>query len=585
MFKRKQNHWFSQAQKAEFPISLNEMKPIEDKQEIASFLRQKIGSRELTGVVTPDDETFIPMKFIQQLISRYLKMKGVIDICDLIDETNLPGEILEHLIQQNIRDIDGFHDTIQRKFYTPQGSMVEIRQALGVTPSIDLKFLLNKLYWTEDHLEAILDFMAQKDLFVGFIDPLSQRLYNFTALDFSLPLEQQKNMKFLNRFIETSFLLESEVSISNISKLTRLTEEECLDLLEKNRKEVNFIFSEAFEYLYPSLKVLDQVLRDIFVYRDIPIEFWQQRLNVDRIDFLEFLKVLNRSLNGTISKAGFHAPILIDWFKNGINVEGLALSLNLDTLQLLGQILDIARIIGLKPIAGDSADPFLVKAVESFKIFCQVDTSSLTNPHLYFECQNCQRIICSNCRESGSKHSCPFCGNIAAFIIDLPRHCPTCKVNYTNSYNLIKAEECYFCKKGPLKVGWIEDEEKFQKKSQLDSSFSNFLQKEANKTPEIPLKQISSFLGYSEANTISFLEESILGGSIQGNISIQNMTLNITLMESEFRCSICETSKTEVDRYCCANCELLICVECYDEMKAVEMVFCPECGGSSIQKV
>lgn len=583
MFKRRQNEWFSQAKRAEFPISLLEMKPLEDPQEIASFLRRKIGSRELTGVVTPDDETYIPMTFIQQLISRFLKTKGIIDIVDLIDETNLPGEILEQLIQQNIRDVDGFLDLINRKFYTPQGSMAEIRQVLGKIPSIDLKFLLNKLYWSEDHLEAILDLMAQKDLFIGFIDPLNQRLYNFTSLDFSKPQNQQKSMRFLNRFLETSFLLESEASISNISNLTRLIEEDCLDFLEKNRDEVNFIFSESFDHLYPVLKILDQVLRDIFVYRDIPIEFWQRRLDVDRTDFIKFLKTLNRSLNGTISRDDFQAPILMNWFKNGINVEGLATDLNLDTLQLLGKILDIAKIIGLKPIAGDTVNPFMVKAVEHYEIFCQVDTSSYIDPHLYFECQNCQRIICSNCRESGSKHSCPFCDNISAFIIDLPRHCPICKVNYTNSYNLIKAEECYFCKKGPLKVGWIEEERQFPKMTQLDSSFSEFLQKVTKTTTEIPLRQISSFLKYSDAKTISFLEDKILRGIIQGTISIQKMTLNITQMGLEFTCTVCESSKAEEDKRICVNCESLICVECYEEMTAVEMVFCPECGGNSIQ--
>jgi len=585
LFKRKQKQWFSQAQRAEFPFSLHEMKPPEDSKEIASFLRNKISSRELTGVVTPDDEMYIPMKFIQQLISRFLKTRGLIDICDLIDETNLPGEILEHLIQQNIRGVDGFHDLIHRKFYTPQGSIAELRQFLGSTPSIDLNFLLNKLYWTEDHLEAILDLMAQKNLFIGFIDPLNQRLYNYTSLDFSLPKSQKKNMRFLNRFIKSSFRLESEASINHISNLTRLPEEKCLDLLEKNREEVNFIFSAAFKYLYPTLKILDQVLRDIFVYRDIPIEFWQQRLDVDRIDFLNFLKILNKSFNGTISTEDFHAPILNDWFKNGINVEGLAANLNLDTLQLLGQILNIARIIGLKPIAGDTADPFLVKAVEHFEIFCQVDTSSYTDPHLYFECQNCRRIICSNCRESGSKHSCPFCNNISAFIIDLPRYCPECKVNYTNSYNLIKAEECYFCKKGPLKAGWIEEEGTFQKKSKLDPSFSNFLQEARKQTTDIPLKQISSFLNYHDVKTISFLEEQILSGSIQGTINIRNMTINITLKGLEFTCTVCESSKTKVERCRCANCEALICVDCYNEMNAVEMIFCPECGGNSIQRM
>jgi hypothetical protein len=582
LFKRKENQWLLRAQSTEYPLLLQDFRPTERPGVIASFLRKKIGLKELDGYVSPDDQTYIPNKFIQQVISRKLKTKGIVDICDLIDETNLPGEVLEHKVLLNVQDLDGFWDLIRRKFFTPPGSFAEIKQLLGTTHTIDLKYLLNKLYWSDNHLEAILDLMAQKGHLIGYIDPLKQRLYNYSNLDFSSPINQQKNMKYLTRYINTSFLLESEVAISNVSHLTRLSEEICLELLEKNRHKISFVYSTDFRYLYPLIDILDQVLKDIYVYHNIPLMFWQQRLDVDRSDFLNLLKILTQTLEGTITAEDFNASSLRDWLKKGVDIEGIAAKLNLNPLQLLELIFKLGKTLGFKLIAGETSDPFLVRAVEHFDIFCQVDTSSYTDPHLYFECQNCKRIMCSNCRSTGSKHECPFCSNISAFIIDLPRYCPSCKVNYTHSYNLLSTEECYFCKKGPLEAGWIEDSIPSPEPLSLDQNFSEFLQRE-DKT-EIPLRQIISFFNSSDTEIIAFLENHILHGTIQGWINIHNMTLQLSSKRIEFICKICVKSFIELEQYFCLNCGAKICLDCYNEMNAVGMTFCPECGDNLIKK-
>lgn len=576
MFGRKNQQWLMKAQTAEQPLPLREMTPRGSSDEIATFLRSKIGTQEIYGFVSVDDELFIPTRFLQRFISRELATKGFIDICDLIDVTNLPGKLLERQVVLNVQEVEGFFDTIPRKFFTIPGAMSEIKQKLSTTTTIDLKFLLNQLYWTEDHLEGILELMAQNEQFIGYIDPLKQRIYNFTSLRFDSPTDEKKNIQILVRFMDTSFLLELEVSLKHISKLTKLPKEECLEFLERHRSEINFIFSSNYEYLYPTLNVINQVLKDIFVYKTIPIEFWFHRLDVDRVDFINLLNVLNQSLQGTLTSEDFIAPSLNEWFKNGIDIEGLASRLNLDPLQLLDQILKLSKLLRLRLIAGEFSNPFLVKGVRHFNIFCQVDTSDYTDPHLYFECQNCRRVMCSNCRSTGSKHECPFCGNISAFIIDLPRFCPQCRVNYTHSYNLIDTEECYFCKKGPLKVGWMEYEP--MEPLQLEPELSEFFNHTAE--TKIPLKRIISLLNYSDSDTIELLERYILNGTIQGKINIRDMTLQLQIQEVGFLCGVCELSRSDIISYICDSCAKKVCVECYQEMSAVGMVSCPECGGN-----
>lgn len=563
---------------ADCPLLFREMAPKENPSVIATFLRSKIGANELNGFVSFDDEKYIPTTFLQQLISRELATKGYLDICALIDVADLPGELLEHQISMRVQEIDGFFDIIHRKFFTLQGAKGAIIQILGTTTAIDLKYLLNQLYWTEEHLEGILELMAQEDQFIGYIDPIKQRIYNFTTLDFSSPVNEEKNINKLVRFINTSFQLESEVSVRHISELTRLPEKECLELLKRNRNNINFVFSANFDYLYPTMDILNQVLKDIFVYRNVPTGFWLQRLNIDRIDFIDMFNILNQSLMGTLSSEEFISPSLKEWFENGIDIENLALALNLDPLKLLDRIHKLAKLLGLRLIAGETSDPFLVKGVKQFEVFCQVDTSSYSDPHLYFECQNCRRIMCSNCRSTGSKHECPFCSNISAFIIDLPRHCTQCNVNYTHSYNLTSTEECYFCKKGPLKVGWTEDEFITLKTSKLDPTLSEFF--EQTTESDIPLKQIISFLNRSDSETIALLESYILHGTIQGWINIQKMTLQLAITEEKFLCSVCELPRTDLGSYFCTSCNKKTCVDCYKEMSEVGMISCPECGGN-----
>ncbi|MHA1542040.1 MAG: hypothetical protein ACTSQH_03605, partial [Candidatus Hodarchaeales archaeon] len=455
MLRRKRSKWFEIIISAQSPIRFDEFSSTNERDNLISFLIKKIKSKELEGYISDDQQRFIPKSYIVERILQFFDKTGVVDICDLIDLTGLAGDVIEPIISDNMQKFDGFFDLLNRKFYSKTGAITTINQIIRKSSTYDLKYLLNQLYWSENQLEAVLDLMADSDLFNGYIDPSRNRLYNFRNIDFILDSMKLESIKALTRFIQTSFRLSKEVSLIDLSRLTKLSEKDLQQFLKRYKRNWSFIFSNNHDFIFPTIEIFMQILLDIYVYKNIPLEFWISRLDVDFNDFYEFLTVLNSELKGTLTKDELIGSSIMNWYKKGIDVEKLASRLNLNVLNLLKQIKYLGNLLNLNLVAGETFNPFLVKGNRIFEIFCQIDTSSHTNPSIYFECQNCRRIMCSNCRNIESTHECPFCGNISAFIVDLPRYCSECQITYTHSFNLETAEECYFCKKGPLKSGWF----------------------------------------------------------------------------------------------------------------------------------
>ncbi|MHA1332059.1 MAG: hypothetical protein ACTSR2_13395, partial [Candidatus Hodarchaeales archaeon] len=391
----------------------------------------------------------------------------------------------------------------------------------------------------------------------------------------------EKNFRFFEHYLKTALDTEYEVSIDVLMKLTRLSSQECFKLIERSKSNISFIVSANEDYLYSTEYILLQVLKDIYVYHDIPLAFWLERLDVNPSDFLSFLGKLNQSLNGNITKEDYFSPSLLEWFNSGIDVEGLSHSLNLSLKNLLDILNDLAFILKLKLVAGDTSEPFLVKGIPHLEIFCQLDTSSHIDPKLYFECQNCRRIICSNCRTLESSHECPFCGNISAFIIDLPRSCTKCNITYTHSYNLISTEECYFCKKGPLKEGWLEYKPRNKDTQvQLNLDLLTFISQFHK--DEIPLKLIFKKFDKKQSELITDLENLILHQKLEGWIDIRLTSLVISEDGTKKSCMLCDNTFHAREGATCLNCNKSICLDCYNELEAVGMQLCPECGGDLI---
>ncbi|MHA1994327.1 MAG: hypothetical protein ACW97Z_07295 [Candidatus Hodarchaeales archaeon] len=578
MLRRKKTKWFEAVSTAQSPIRIEEFSSKTDKMNVIAFIYEKIQHQELKGVLDYNHNYFIPNSHVYRKIQQFLDTQGVVDICDLIDLLNIPGKLLESIIHEYVQKIDGFFDLIKRRFFTRSGAISFIAKLLGTSPTHDLEYLLNQIYWTDDQLEAVLDLLADKNLFRGYIDPIKQRIYNFKYIHLSYSSPNEGSIRYLTRFINASFQISSEVSLVNISRLTNLSNDDVLIILESIGKGLSYIQSKDNNYIYSTIDIVSQIIWDIYVYQEIPLDFWQARFDLAFDDLYNLLLLLNESFKGELSEKTFKGRTLIDWFKQGIDIEGLASKLHLNVLNLLKVIQIIADRLELRIIAGDSINPFLVKGIKDLEIFCQIDTSSYSNPSIYFECQNCRRVMCSNCRNIDSTHECPFCGNISAFIIDLPRNCPNCRLTYAYSYNLETTEECYFCEQGPLKSGWYSPGERTISLSSIESQLVDFIRN--NHSTIFTLQQIIDFSNQSSDRVIAILEKLITHKIISGSINIRKMQLIIKRDFVSFECAVCNWVKTDQKKLICNSCKAEVCVNCYQGMESVGMIDCPECGSS-----
>ncbi|MHA1542855.1 MAG: hypothetical protein ACTSQH_07750, partial [Candidatus Hodarchaeales archaeon] len=166
--------------------------------------------------------------------------------------------------------------------------------------------------------------------------------------------------------------------------------------------------------------------------------------------------------------------------------------------------------------------------------------------------------------------------NISAFIVDLPRYCSECQITYTHSFNLETAEECYFCKKGPLKSGWfppsISTTTFTQLELKLESHIKNFY------SSSLDLKQIINHFTLPSKEIIGMLEKLILHHKIKGNIDIKKMRIQLITDQPKTDCKVCGIQKTNREMYICNSCKSDVCITCYSGMEIVGMTACPECG-------
>ncbi|MCK4847800.1 MAG: hypothetical protein KAT16_02120, partial [Candidatus Heimdallarchaeota archaeon] len=187
-----------------------------------------------------------------------------------------------------------------------------------------------------------------------------------------------------------------------------------------------------------------------------------------------------------------------------------------------------------------------------------------------------RRIMCSNCRNIESTHECPFCENISAFIVDLPRYCPDCQITYTQSYNLETAEECYFCKKGPLKSGWYPSSISSVSFSSLEIKLETYIRN--SEVSFLNLKQIINHLSQPFDKVIKMMEKLILHHRINGKIDIKKTRVDIYKDIPTTNCKVCGIQRSDRKKYVCSSCKSDVCITCYSGMEAVGMIVCPECG-------
>lgn len=576
MFVRKKNKWILKAKDSSLPITMDSIDNQTNSHEIMIVLRESASIGEIQGFISSEIESFIPLVYLHNLIKRALS-NGSIDIVEIIDKVQLPGQIIFLEINKIIKDSDGFFDKINRKFYTLKGAIDEINDLFLKKTYIDLVELLNTLYWDEKTLERILDIMVEKDLFRGYINPKTSRLYNLTNL--SIPdgkdKYQSKGFFLIKNFIDLNFEIYSELSLTTLKKLLHWDLKKTKIFLSdlRDRRIFSFVYSMQNDVIIPNLKLLEWTLLDLIIYENIPIDFWVSRFMINKEDLNNFLVKFAIIVGGIIENDVFKDFNVLDWLSKGISFESLSKDFQIQTHEFITLINKISKNLSLRLVGGDKSDPFLVKTIDKYEIFCQVDTSVHKEPLIYYECQNCRRIICSNCHTSSSKTSCPFCNNISDFIVDLPRHCSTCYINYIHSFNLIDAEKCYFCDK-LLEKGWIQLE---KKEDPIDIDFENLI----NLLPasKIPIRKIISLYNHEDREAISVLEKLILNGRIKGKIDIESSLLKLEREATDsYICTLDNKPHLDKEYYQCKNCKTIICPDCYRNLEAVGLIMCPTCN-------
>ena len=575
MFMRKKNRWILKAKSSSMPISMDSIDDQVSSHEIMDVLRESASIGELKGFISSEMESFIPLAYLHNQIKQDLS-KGHIDIVNIIDKVQLPGQIIFLEINKIIKDSNGFFDKINRKYFTVKGAISEVTDLFLNKTYIDLVEILNTLYWDEDTLERILDIMVEKNLFRGYINPKTNRLYNLTNL--LIPdgndKYQSKEFSLIQNFIALNFEVYSELSLVTLKNLLQWDLKKTRNFLSDLREKriLSFVYSTQNDVIIPTLKLLNWILIDLIIYENIPIDFWVSRFMINKEDLIKFLAKFNIIVGGTIANDIFKDFNVLDWLSKGINFESLSKDFQVKFHEFITLINNLSKILSLRLVGGEKSDPFLVKAIDKYEIFCQVDTSVHKEPLIYYECQNCRRIICSNCRASSSKTSCPFCNNISDFIADLPRHCTTCNINYIHSFNLIDAEKCYFCDK-LLEHGWIK-----LSKSEENTDLDFETKIKSIPDSEIPIRKIVSLNINKDKQAINILENLIVNNRIKGKIDVKSSLLKLEKVDTDsYICALDNESHTNTISFQCESCNTIICPDCYQNLKAVGLIMCPTC--------
>ena len=150
MQRRKRSKWFKIISSAQSPVRFDEFSTQPEKDTLISFLSDKINIKELEGLISHDQQRFIPKKYIIKKILNLFNNNGIVDICEIIDLTGLAGESIEPIISETMQRNDGFFDLKNRKFYSKAGAISTINQILKKSITYDLRYLLNQLSWSEN---------------------------------------------------------------------------------------------------------------------------------------------------------------------------------------------------------------------------------------------------------------------------------------------------------------------------------------------------------------------------------------------------------------------------------------------------
>ncbi|MHA1448462.1 MAG: hypothetical protein ACTSP4_03460, partial [Candidatus Hodarchaeales archaeon] len=381
-------------------------------------------------------------------------------------------------------------------------------------------------------------------------------------------------------YVVEKFAVNGEIFFDDISRsFDNIEKSLIIELLNELKAggHLKFIPARTGDRIYSYKYVLSMAMRIVRSFSIIPLDFFANHLNLEYVPAMQFLDTMIENFHlGEKVDSNLVTRPADEWISDVMVPEKIAQDFALsggpsEALQLLYKICDEEGELIINESGG-------VRAVEALNITCQMDGATYDFPDLYFECSACKRVMCSNCYYSLPKNApCPFCENIAAFIVDYPRRCNTCGINYVS----VKGREgetldvCRYCGKGPLDLGWMPMISK--QISEKESLLVSFI--DDGNDSDIPFRDIIEYINMPDLEAMIFLEECINKKLFPGQLDGVNEVFVRKTKAKLLHCSIKDCEIAPADNYFkCKGCNSIICSECYSELEEVGIAMCPDCG-------
>ncbi|MHA2298638.1 MAG: hypothetical protein ACXAEU_10865 [Candidatus Hodarchaeales archaeon] len=545
-----------------------------------SFVREVIQDGYVEGFISRDKETFWSTRAIQVYVNSYLNKYGRIKKIKFAKRHRLSLKRIDKIIEDEVKNHKGFWSTDGKTYYMTQSAGKKMAAFLRQKRRTNFFELTEKFKWAEKDVLKMFNNIIEEGIFKGFMDK-NKEIYCNHNIRGDLEKRQSIASHMFYTYVKEALMKEGEVFYAKLSDLFDNTGVALvIDFLQelKTQGHLKFVEAKSGERIYSYKLVLSTAMRVLRSFKIIPLDFFAAHLNLEYVPAMQFLDLMIENFNlGTKKGDNLTTRPADEWISDLWVPKKIAEDFALpggasEALQFLYRICDEESELMINQADG-------VRALESYEITCQMDTKTYDFPDRYFECANCVRIICANCYYTLPKHApCPFCGNISAYIVEYPRHCKTCGVNYVTVKGLHvgeSSEACRYCGAGPMDYGWIRMETK--QITHEEARIISYIES-IEGDGDISLLDIIDALGMPDLTTMILLEECINKKFINGKIDGLKEVLVRKEKDEGLECAmsgqVIEPGETH---YKCTECGAIVSKESYSELEEVGIVMCPKC--------
>ncbi|MFX0114760.1 MAG: hypothetical protein ACFFB3_09440 [Candidatus Hodarchaeota archaeon] len=550
-------------------------------EELKGEIKRAVSESKLDGFLSRSEGFFIPRRIIEDAVNSQVAF-GVVDKVPIIRSLDISAETLDSIIEGLVKEKDGVWDLKRRKWLSLLSAKQLLLDKLADSDKVYAWEIMQEFGWSIDRLEKLLSLVAEEGHISGFIDR-NHMIHLTYLISRDLILHSPRAIETFSSFLQ-AFLSQNPdkgIPIQTVLDLFKLSQSQFDELIAQLSEEgiLETVLSVNRQRLFSLTQVLDRIVRYILALEPFPIQLLAKKFSLSS----EFLGDILQKLQVVVSAGDISSEYrfklsekaLKRRLKEPIDIEAFSAVFGVSSAVSLRLVQILANAHGLRLVNRDTE----IIGIVNMEIFCQLDGTVYEQPASaetsirYFECMNCQRIVCASCYDSRDSKSCPFCDNISQFILEFPRYCPACGLTFLGVKGLQSSEKCRLCEFSPLERGWTrpisyaESKNKEKIIEEINSRTSN----------AIPLSALETVAGPSE----ELLEEEIIGmilnGTIHARIDIMQKQLICYEAEKDVQCIICQRSKDLTTR--CSQCSAAVCQKCAEDLQKVNAFFCIDCNG------